>query len=193
MAEPPVGDKPEAGAGGDPSMEDILASIRRILNEEAPDGTIADAAARAGAPEPADAEEAPLVLDESMLTAAPIAAVPPQPEPLPEGLPEMSAVVQPPDSPPAETVAPPTSEPATPARLLAQETEIAAGGAMATLAARLLANRDSATHRGGPTIEELVREEIRPLLKAWLDQYLPPMVERLVRTEIERLGNRLTD
>jgi cell pole-organizing protein PopZ len=91
-------------------------------------------------------------------------------------------------------VSPPAGEPASaPIRLLAQETELAAGGAMATLAARLLSNRDSATHRGGPTIEELVREEVRPLLKDWLDQYLPPMVERLVRAEIERLGNRLAD
>ena len=45
MAEPPVGDKPDAPAGGDPSMEDILASIRRILNEEAPDGAAIDASA----------------------------------------------------------------------------------------------------------------------------------------------------
>ena len=41
-----------------------------------------------------------------------------------------------------------------------------------------------------PTIEDLVREEMRPLLKEWLDTHLPPLVERLVRAEIERLVNR---
>jgi cell pole-organizing protein PopZ len=46
------------------------------------------------------------------------------------------------------------------------------------------------THRGGPTIEEIVREEIRPALKQWLDANLPPMVERLVRAEIERVVGR---
>ena len=40
---------------------------------------------------------------------------------------------------------------------------------------------------GGPTIEDLVRDELRGQLKLWLDANLPPMVERLVRQEIERL------
>ena len=44
--------------------------------------------------------------------------------------------------------------------------------------------------RGGPSIEDVVREEIRPLLKDWLDQHLPPLVERLVRAEIERVLGR---
>ncbi len=191
MAEPPVGDKPDAPAGGDPSMEDILASIRRILNEEAPDGAAIDALAHPDAHAMDDPEEAPLVLDRSMLTVPSSAVTPPPPEKLPEGPPEMSVEMSQPEVAPDAAPAPP-AEPAS-NRLLAQETEVAAGGAMAALAARLLANRDSATHRGGPTIEELVREEVRPLLKAWLDQNLTPMVERLVRAEIERLGNRLGD
>jgi cell pole-organizing protein PopZ len=41
-----------------------------------------------------------------------------------------------------------------------------------------------------PTIEEIVRAELRPFLKAWLDEHLPPMVERLVRVEITRLIGR---
>ena len=43
---------------------------------------------------------------------------------------------------------------------------------------------------GRPTIEDIVREEIRPLLKHWLDTNLPPLVERLVRAEIERVVGR---
>lgn len=38
------------------------------------------------------------------------------------------------------------------------------------------------------TLEDLVRELLRPMLKAWLDINLPPLVERLVRDEIERLS-----
>ena len=43
---------------------------------------------------------------------------------------------------------------------------------------------------GGPTIEELVREELRPLLKVWLDRHLEPLLERLVKAEIERVVGR---
>jgi hypothetical protein len=50
--------------------------------------------------------------------------------------------------------------------------------------------RNASVSRAGPTIEDVVREEIRPLLKDWLDQHLPPLVERLVRAEIERVVGR---
>ena len=38
------------------------------------------------------------------------------------------------------------------------------------------------------TLEDLVREMLRPMLKAWLDDNLPNMVERMVRAEIERVS-----
>jgi cell pole-organizing protein PopZ len=38
------------------------------------------------------------------------------------------------------------------------------------------------------TLEDLVREMLRPLLKTWLDDNLPGVVERLVRAEIERVS-----
>ena len=38
------------------------------------------------------------------------------------------------------------------------------------------------------TLEDLVREMLRPMLKVWLDDNLPRMVERLVRAEIERVS-----
>ena len=43
---------------------------------------------------------------------------------------------------------------------------------------------------GGKTIEDLVKEMLRPMLKDWIDRSLPPMVERLVEREIERLTRR---
>jgi uncharacterized protein len=42
-----------------------------------------------------------------------------------------------------------------------------------------------------PTIDEVVRAELRPYLKAWLDEHLPTMVERLVKAEINRLIGRI--
>jgi hypothetical protein len=38
------------------------------------------------------------------------------------------------------------------------------------------------------TLEDLVKEMLQPLLKAWLDDNLPGLVERLVRAEIERVS-----
>jgi uncharacterized protein len=38
------------------------------------------------------------------------------------------------------------------------------------------------------TLEDLVREMLRPMLKSWLDDNLPGMVERMVRAEIERVS-----
>jgi cell pole-organizing protein PopZ len=38
------------------------------------------------------------------------------------------------------------------------------------------------------TLEDLVREMLRPLLKGWLDDNLPGIVERIVRQEMERVS-----
>lgn len=43
---------------------------------------------------------------------------------------------------------------------------------------------------GGKTVEELVKETLRPMLKEWLDQNLPQLVERYVEREIVRLTRR---
>ena len=40
----------------------------------------------------------------------------------------------------------------------------------------------------GRTLQDLVREMLRPTLKSWLDDNLPTLVERLVLAEIERMG-----
>lgn len=44
--------------------------------------------------------------------------------------------------------------------------------------------------RSGVTIEDLVIEAMRPMLKSWLDEYLPGMVERLVEKEVRRVSGR---
>ncbi len=38
------------------------------------------------------------------------------------------------------------------------------------------------------TLEDLVREMMKPMLRSWLDDNLPSLVERLVRSEIERVS-----
>jgi hypothetical protein len=46
----------------------------------------------------------------------------------------------------------------------------------------------TAPPRGGRTVEALVSELLRPMLKTWLDDNLPALVEQLVRAEIERVS-----
>lgn len=146
--------------GPDPSMEEILSSIRRILREDEglPDETMRDRgpAGDDGEAGEIDAKEedareedasAVFVLDPSMLVSeAPARAAPKQP------------LREPPLREPARTApAPAVPDPGM------------------TLA------------RGGPTLDEIVRDEIRPLLHAWLDAHLPATIDRIAREEIARL------
>ncbi len=66
-------------------------------------------------------------------------------------------------------------------RLLSTATSAAVDSAFNTLAQTVLV-------QNARTLEDLVREMLRPLLKSWLDDNLPGMVERLVRAEIERVA-----
>jgi cell pole-organizing protein PopZ len=198
--------------GADPSMEDILASIRRILNEDEAGPSKDAAGAKDGAASaipPTEGEDGVLVLDEAMLvTPPPVQTQEPAPGPQPEPVPEPVAppgtepivaaldappvaVVEPPAPPVvaahAQEIAPRAAEPG----LMGPESAAAAASSVGALLRTLATERSTQVHRGGPTIEDLVREEIRPLLKDWLDQHLPPMVERLVRQEIERVAGRV--
>jgi uncharacterized protein len=65
--------------------------------------------------------------------------------------------------------------------LLSSATSAAVDSAFNTLAQTVLV-------QNARTLEDLVREMLRPMLKAWLDDNLPGMVERLVRAEIERVA-----
>lgn len=195
-SQPPQG-KAET-ATTDPSMEDILASIRRILSED--EQAAADAEHDASADEfarspmgvtvaePATAdmrsgtdEDDVLVLDASMMVANPGPEMPlvdPEPPPSPP--------LSPPASPDPVAAAPDPDE----LELLAPAAAAAATASVSGLMRTLAAERATQVHRGGATIEDLVREEIRPILKEWLDTHLPPIVERLVRAEIERVVGR---
>jgi cell pole-organizing protein PopZ len=75
--------------------------------------------------------------------------------------------------------------------IISDHAAAAAAGSLAVLttaAGRKIADQLGASDIGGVTVEELVRQLLRPMLRDWLDENLPPMVERLVRREIERLA-----
>lgn len=94
-----------------------------------------------------------------------------------------------PAPPPAPSPAPAAraSEPS-PAPLVAGLEPLISGQAGIAVASAFSNLTNVVTHRGGHTIEELVQEMIRPMLRAWLDENLPPMVERMVKAEIERVA-----
>ncbi len=159
--------KPETPPGADPSMEDILASIRRILSEDE------------AAPAPTDDV---LVLEPSMMRSDLPAGEMPAQEPLVAA--PVPEPVAPPPTPPEEPLADPT------AGLVSPEIAAAAASSVAGLLRTLASDRALQVRGAGPTIEDLVRQMLRPLLKEWLDANLPGLVERQVRAEIERVVGR---
>ena len=199
----------------EPSMEEILASIRRIISD---DDKEMEAATQQneGAPEVKDE------LVEEELGAMPEPEPEPEPEQTPEPAPELSAEeidddddddildltdmeapdpeplfeeqaykeVEPePVAPPVSPSPPPPSAPTPPAaNLVSPPQSVEASGSFERLTEKL--NEDYSElpiGNGAVTLEGLTRELVRPMLKEWLDQHLPMTVERLVREEIERL------
>jgi cell pole-organizing protein PopZ len=65
--------------------------------------------------------------------------------------------------------------------ILSQSTVSAVESAFNTLANTVLSNN-------ARTLEDLVKEMLRPMLKSWLDDNLPGLVERIVKSEIERVS-----
>ena len=73
------------------------------------------------------------------------------------------------------------SQPPDGAESLSPETAAAVGAALDALARSVAAQSPR-------SLEDVVRDTLRPMLKAWLDDNLPQLVERLVREEIERIA-----
>jgi len=199
-------------AENEPSMEEILASIRRIIDEDE-EGGETEAAAE-------EVVEAP----EADVAAAPEPAPTPEPEPEPAAEDEVLELTDKIDEPtggtdplaidddlmivdredevevtpepepepepePVEAAAPePTPEPepeVSGEELVSPPAATAAAGAFDALAENLrVASAD------GMTFEGMVREMMRPMLKEWLDANLPRIVEEKVESEIERIARR---
>tara|TARA_B100001093_G_C26764217_1_gene987130 strand:+ start:670 stop:1239 length:570 start_codon:yes stop_codon:yes gene_type:complete len=72
-------------------------------------------------------------------------------------------------------------------KLLTEKAEHAAVDAISQLA------KKTAVEYNGITLEEIVRSEIKPMLRDWLDKNLPSLIERLVQEELERVSKRVLD
>jgi len=83
---------------------------------------------------------------------------------------------EPPPAPPVESPAAPQ-----PQAILSHSTVSAVESAFNSLANTVLSNN-------ARTLEDLVKEMLRPMLKSWLDDNLPGLVERIVKAEIERVS-----
>ena len=187
----------------EPSMEEILASIRRIIadDEVKPAEAEADVEAAPVASEPPAEPIADIDEDVLDLGAEAALVLPPEPEMPPADHGDVDFLEPPPSEPEPVAAAPqpmPEPEPYEPpvfaaverpaspppfdmAQLLSAQTSSAVTSAFGDLAHTVLSNN-------ARTLEDLVKDMLKPMLKSWLDDNLPTMVERLVRAEIERVA-----
>jgi cell pole-organizing protein PopZ len=150
----------ETRAQQEPSMEEILASIRRMITEDDPArGRAApiDAARAQPTPSAAPADDDVLELTEALDDPRP-AAPPPSAE---AAAAEDDSVVSP----------------------------ASASAALAALARLNAAAPPPAAVHKSQTVDDLVRELLRPMLKEWLDANLPRLVEQAVEREVSRIAS----
>src|SRR5262245_44917555 len=185
--------------GQEPSMEEILASIRRIIADEEPaKDTTEDTTERRHESLPAGREGAATARETAPRPMTPPPRIAPAAAAAPKTDEEFDAMLAhlrgAPRQAPAASAEPELSEAAPePAALETQRPAIDERGLLsaattATVGAAFDTLARTAQVRGGRTVEELVSELLRPMLKTWLDENLPGMVERLVRAEIERVS-----
>lgn len=161
----------------EPSMEEILSSIKRIIAEEG-DGAMAAARARRQArPAPAPLPEPEQYDDEEVLELSDAVAAESAPEP------ELPAEPRFTPSEPSPVAAAPAPAAAPVSSLLSPRTAEATRGPLDALS-RMVVKPEVA---GSDTLEGMVREMIRPMLRDWLDANLPLLVESMVAREISRI------
>ena len=186
----------------EPSMEEILASIRRIIADDdvLPLSRQPSTAARPAnsapqpGPSPFGAFEAPrtaLRRDPSAPASEPFHREPIEPAPQRPNRTGFRLDLDPPSRHTPEPMEhayeapqPSMSEPAQDSL----DTPLLSAGADASVSSSFNALAASMMMQNGGLIEESVREMLRPMLKSWLDDNLPGIVERLVRQEIERMA-----
>lgn len=201
-----------ATATEDQSMEEILQSIRRIIAEEGEDTAptpaagsdvleLTDVVTEDGAVVNIQAEapakqEEEINIDDIMFDAVPAAAEPEEEhkEPMSEDddvLKNIDAMIGTPvveETHSASAGMDPLQEIDS---LLSSEAANAAANAFKSLKrpqAEVLPAVDSLAFRSGTTVEDLMMESLRPMLKSWLDTNLPAIVERIVEREVRKLA-----
>ena len=207
----------------EPSMEEILSSIKRIIAEEdltsaaprpprkaaasagttngtingdALNGTDADASddqileltdALPGETDKPAPQEQIIPQEEPIMSAtAKPAPVSSAPQIKPEAKPAR-AEARAPRARAAAAAAAPTPSTAAPAVVMSDDSARAARDSLVNLSKLLISPDDGQPN----TLEGLVREMLRPMLKDWLDAHLPEMVESMVKREIDRITGRV--
>lgn len=74
--------------------------------------------------------------------------------------------------------------------LIGSASMAASTAALSELSRAIARDRGVGVGRAGVTLEDIVRDSLKPLLREWLDQNLPYLIERLVKAEIEKMVNR---
>ncbi len=168
--------------GGDEEDEDIL-ELTRMVSE---DGGVTDLTEEKE-PEAEMATEAgemdTLEMQDSE-SDTPVEAAPVEMEA------EQAAPVE--AAPVEDEASPPPSEPGSDS-LLDDTAAAAASGSFGELTKAVLKEDGPGIQLGSlpdKTLEDLIKELLRPMLKEWLDQNLPSITEKLVRKEIERTARR---
>ena len=164
----------------EPSMEDILASIKRIIADD---------------PMPAPPPQAPAAVPPPVARAqAPAQQRSPAADPLPpESILELTHRLPEPGLQPAPAArAPEPSAPVQRAVERLRQAEIPQPAQRPVPHDLLPRTPTSAPHATGGdlTVNAMVRELLQPLLADWIDRNLPDMVERLVQAEIRRMTEK---
>lgn len=169
----PTAPPPAADAG--PNNQDDIDALLAGLDEATPAPEI-----RAPEPEPDVLE----LTDEMAMDPEPTPAPPPPSFHRVEPRDDLEFAETPPRPTPAPSYAPVDfdAQPQPPQQpILAQSTVSAVESAFNSLAHTVLSSN-------ARTLEDLVKEMLRPMLKSWLDDNLPGLVERIVKAEIERVS-----
>jgi uncharacterized protein len=183
-------DKPQANpttstsAMPDSSMEEIIASIGRIIAEDnrTPHPARIAPAGRSGVLELTEAIET----DGSVRKVPSL--LPTGVQPAGEPPPAMAAARIEPGAPGDPNPEAKSDQPReTILSAAASEAAAAAFGRLGTVPWERPATPELRIGTGERTLEQIVRDALHPLLRAWLDDHLPEIVERLVRAEIQRV------
>lgn len=181
------------GAGSaqpEPTMEEILASIRRIISEDADDGKAGEDTDEMDVADDGEADASEDMPADDVLELTEAIAEPEEPEPEPEPVQDDELMIFEQQDEPEPDSAPPPPAP----RPVARDPEphiVSDDVAQLTAAAFGKLSRDLPIAIGeSRTVEALVEDLLRPMLKDWLDTHLPDIVERLVEEEIERVSRQ---
>ena len=158
----------------EPSMEEILASIKRIIAEDGATSTPAPRGRRGANPVHVAPQPQELAMPQPV-------AQPTVEQTKDEEVLELTESIEATNAPVSEEPAPPV-----PPRIVSENAAVASRQALAALSALVVKPEPN----GDNTLDGLVREMLRPMLKEWLDSRLPELVESLVEKEIARITGR---